>query len=137
MGENKTATLQGYGLDENEESGRLLELQLRIISNEECYQTYSNLFKTSYYFFSIKEQIKNALHDGINEGIMCSKSTCNSTIISQSENVGRSVKCDAAEGDSGAPLITIGSTDEKSGEQKNLKLVGIHSGGSPLYQQIR
>merc|ERR1711976_929838 len=42
--ENQLALLQGFGLEENDEAGRLLELPLEIISNEECYETFSHLY---------------------------------------------------------------------------------------------
>merc|ERR1712156_351452 len=62
------------------------------------------------------------------DGLLCTFSTCNLESI---ENGGENSKCDPCEGDSGAPLFTVGSIDEITGEQKNLTLVGIHSGGSP------
>merc|ERR1712156_746306 len=61
------------------------------------------------------------------DGLLCTFSTCNLESI---ENGGENSKCDPCEGDSGAPLFTVGSIDENTGEQKNLTLVGIHAGGT-------
>ena len=40
---------------------------------------------------------------------------------------------DAAEGDSGAPLYTLGKMDPKTQERTESKLVGLHSSGLSVF----
>ena len=46
---------------------------------------------------------------------------------------------DAAEGDSGAPLYTLGRMDPKTQERTESKLVGLHTSGLPafVFQSLR
>ena len=51
--------------------GTLLEIPLRVLTNEECYKDF---LKESN---QINSQVRNTLYDGITDQILCSKLTCN------------------------------------------------------------
>ena len=72
--ENSTtgiAILQGFGQQPNETIGTLLEIPLRVLTNEECYKDF---LKES---DQINSQVKKTLYDGITDQILCTKLTCN------------------------------------------------------------
>ena len=73
---NQPVLLQGFGLQPDETIGELLQIPLRIISNEECYKDFRN---EPEYFGQRKSQLQGALYDGITDQVLCSKITCNKT----------------------------------------------------------
>ena len=69
--DSQPGILQGFGQQPNETIGTLLEIPLRVLTNEDCYKDF---LKESN---QINSQVRNALYDGITDQILCSKLTCN------------------------------------------------------------
>ena len=69
--DSQPGILQGFGQQPNETIGTLLEIPLRVLTNEECYKDF---LKESN---QINSQVRNTLYDGITDQILCSKLTCN------------------------------------------------------------
>ena len=70
--------LQGYGIQPRGEVGELLELELRTITNEECYREFTApenqaTFNSGSLGFAT---IRPALYNGITDEILCTKITC-------------------------------------------------------------
>ena len=84
---NERALYQGFGVQpgNQEKTGELLQLELKVISNEDCYQNFVEEFEEFEYK---KEQIRPYVHDGITDQVMC-------TIITaiKSGNYTREDKC--------------------------------------------
>ena len=68
--------LQGFGQQPNETIGELLELPLKVITNEDCFNEFlrekDGYFKKSL----IRTPITRTLYDGITDQILCTKITC-------------------------------------------------------------
>ena len=84
--DNKEALLQGFGLvPKTKTSGDLLELPLKIVSNEECYEIFSKTFnlpknhKDHNKAQNRRTVITGESYNGLTEGEMCTISTCNKT----------------------------------------------------------
>jgi len=120
--DSQPGILQGFGTQPNETIGTLLEIPLRVLTNEECYKDF---LKES---DQINTQVKKTLYDGITDQILCSKLTCDENDFTNTSNK-KWIKCDAAAGDSGAPLYSIGTFNNETGEKTGETLIGIHSGG--------
>merc|ERR1711962_441998 len=118
---SQTAVLQGFGLQADETFGELLELQLKTITNDMCYEEFKKLSPKQKFN---KIRIQNTLFEGITNQVLCTLTMCNGT----DPNLKRRDKCDASGGDGGAPLYSLG-VEGKDGEIKGQKLIGIHSGG--------
>ena len=69
--DSQPGILQGFGQQPNETIGTLLEIPLRVLTNEECYKDF---LKES---DQINSQVKKTLYDGITDQILCTKLTCN------------------------------------------------------------
>jgi hypothetical protein len=68
--DSQPGILQGFGQQPNETIGTLLEIPLRVLSNEDCYKDF---LKESE---QINKQVRQTLYDGITDQILCSKLTC-------------------------------------------------------------
>ena len=81
--------LQGFGRQAEEDSiGELLELELKTISNEECYVDLSNQIQSGFNLLE-STQISNSLYEGVTDQILCTKFTCNL----EDNNTELSAKC--------------------------------------------
>ena len=69
--------LQGFGIQANDVPAELLELQLKTISNEECYADLSNQKNQSGFNPSDSTKVRNSLYEGVTDQILCTKFTCN------------------------------------------------------------
>ena len=76
--------LQGFGIQAYDVPAELLELQLKTISNEECYADLSNQRNPS-----DSTRIRNSLYEGVTDQILCTKFTCNL----EDSNTELSAKC--------------------------------------------
>ena len=81
---SQTAVLQGFGLQADETYGELLELQLKTISNDKCYEAFENLSRKN-----SKTQIQTTLFEGITDQVLCTLTMCNGT----DPNLKRRDKC--------------------------------------------
>ena len=82
--------LQGFGRQAEEDSiGELLELELKTISNEECYADLSNQKNQRGFNPSDSTKISNSLYEGVTDQILCTKFTCNL----EDNNTELSAKC--------------------------------------------
>ena len=92
---NQIALTQGFGLTENTkdllEERPLLETNVTIISNDECYKSFSKYFnlpegttrKESDLYKRTQNQrtsITSVTYNGLTEGEMCAISTCDDTV---------------------------------------------------------
>ena len=79
---------EGFGLDGADEAGNLLELPLKIVGNNECYDRFVNYFKDD--TTNLQKKISAALYDGISDQVLCTVSTCefNELLIGDTENQG-------------------------------------------------
>jgi len=130
---NQKVLLQGFGQQPDETIGELLQLELKTLQNEECYNRFLNVSETDKFGRKgstgkkneISTSIKQSLYDGITDQVLCTVFTCDG----KTPSLDAKAKCDAAPGDSGAPLYTLGD-NSASGEISNQYLLGIHSGGT-------
>ena len=81
--------LQGFGIQANDVPAELLELQLKTISNEECYADLSNQKNQSGFNPSDSTKISHSLYEGVTDQILCTKFTCNL----ENNNTELSAKC--------------------------------------------
>ena len=67
---------QGFGITEslNDGSGKLLETNVTIISNEECYEKLNNIIINKSDGYSQRHSIKQSLYEGVTDQILCTKS---------------------------------------------------------------
>ena len=77
---------QGFGQQPNETIGTLLEIPLRVLSNEECYEDFLRESE------QINSQVRKTLYDGITDQILCSKLTCDENDF-QNTNEKKFIKC--------------------------------------------
>ena len=72
---NERALYQGFGVQpgNQEITGELLELQLKVISNEDCYQKLDNYIKTNINAYNVRSQIKETVYDGITDQLLCTE----------------------------------------------------------------
>eukprot|EP00092_Neocalanus_flemingeri_P000634 GFUD01000676.1.p1 GENE.GFUD01000676.1~~GFUD01000676.1.p1 ORF type:complete len:571 (-),score=137.70 GFUD01000676.1:32-1744(-) len=105
----KIATVQGYGLTEFGEQGKLLETNVTVITNEDCIE-YLAYNATDNDF--VKQKIDAALPHGLNYGLICAQGTMNEEGIFSG----------SCKGDSGGPLTALNEDDRTT-------LIGIVSGG--------
>ena len=96
---NQRVVLQGYGIQPKGEAGELLELELRTITNEECYGEFiapENQVRFNSGSFGYAT-VRPALYDGITDELLCTKITCpgdNVCAIGETENcLARFAKC--------------------------------------------
>ena len=76
----RVAKVQGYGVTEDKTSGTLLETNVTVITNEECY----NQFRSNISSFPgrriVEKQLCTGLPSGLNDGFLCAQvyriSTC-------------------------------------------------------------
>ena len=66
---------QGFGKTEleNEGAGKLLEANVTIISNEDCYEKLNNIITTNINGYNSRTQIKQAIYDGITDQLLCTE----------------------------------------------------------------
>ena len=81
---NQRVQLQGFGLQANGNKGKLLELELRTLKNEECYEEwtnpgYQNVFNQN------AVRIRPNLYEGITEQILCTKIICEAVDLCKEE----------------------------------------------------
>ena len=70
--------MQGFGLTPNDEFGTLLELELRAITNEECYEEWTNPeYQSDFNQPSVGVRVRSNLYEGITEQVLCTKVVCN------------------------------------------------------------
>ena len=92
---NQNAFLQGFGQQADESAGELLELELRTLQNEECYDEFVRIAnepispRRPNRKNGIKTTIQSALYDGITDGILCTTILCDGT----NTDLARSAKC--------------------------------------------
>merc|ERR1711884_165066 len=72
----QTAVLQGFGQQADGTSGELLELKLKTLTNEECYEEFKTLSQKPAYNRVVTQ---NTLFEGITDQILCTQTTCNRT----------------------------------------------------------
>ena len=58
---------------EREGAGRLLETNVTIISNEECYEKLNNILTSNINGYNVRAQIKQATYDGITDQLLCTE----------------------------------------------------------------
>ena len=58
---------------ENEGAGKLLEANVTIISNEDCYEKLNNIITTNINGYNSRTQIKQAIYDGITDQLLCTE----------------------------------------------------------------
>ena len=76
--------MQGFGIDtKTDEAGTLLELELKIVSNDECYDKLKEALNK---VPALKTSIEQSVFDGINEGVLCTLTKCNLTAELSREN---------------------------------------------------
>ena len=89
---NQRVFSRGYGLQADETTGELLQLELETLTNEECYNRHLTVSETFLYgsrgqkltktgtneFLKneITNSIKEALYDGITDQVLCTVTTC-------------------------------------------------------------
>ena len=66
---------QGFGLTELESdgAGKLLETNVTIISNQDCYDKLNNIITTNENGYNFRPQIKNAVYEGITDQLLCTE----------------------------------------------------------------
>ena len=66
---------QGFGLTELESdgAGKLLETNVTIISNQDCYDKLDNIITTNENGYNFRPQIKNAVYEGITDQLLCTE----------------------------------------------------------------
>ena len=71
----KIALTQGFGKTELESDspGKLLETNVTIISNEECYKNLNHIIKTNIHGYNSRMQIKDHVYDGITDQLLCTE----------------------------------------------------------------
>ena len=87
---NQDVILQGFGIQPDETIGELLQVPLRILSNEECYESFVN---ESEYFArpQVKATVTSTLYDGITDQVLCSKITCNKANFTKDQRLQKCV----------------------------------------------
>ena len=87
---NQDVILQGFGIQPDETIGELLQVPLRILSNEECYESFVN---ESEYFArpQVKASVTSTLYDGITDQVLCSKITCNKADFTRDQRLKKCV----------------------------------------------
>ena len=87
---NQDVILQGFGIQPDETIGELLQVPLRILSNEECYESFVN---ESEYFArpQVKATVTSTLYDGITDQVLCSKITCNKANFTKDQKLKKCV----------------------------------------------
>jgi len=105
----RTATVQGYGKTETGSVGTLLEADLTIISNDDCWDIIKH--NVTLNELQLRGQIKAGLPNGLNNQLICGQGKLKDGVWGGS-----------CKGDSGGPLITENS-------KKLRTLTGIVSGG--------
>ena len=104
------ATVQGYGYTEKKERGKLLEVNVTVISNEDCTERLKyNASRNA----ATRKAVKAVPRGIIGRGLLCT----------QGDRFGQYVKS-SCEGDSGGPLKTLDPSNEK-----RETLIGVVSGG--------
>ena len=58
---------------------------MKILSNQDCYDRFSNLFETVEFYKTAKTTITEQIYKGIDDGLLCSLSTCNLTAINEQD----------------------------------------------------
>ena len=125
----RVAKVQGYGVTEDKTSGTLLETNVTIITNKECY----NQFRSNISSFPgrriVERQMCTALPLGLNNGFLCAQVNRISfyrfvhlfTVFSQGIMNDEGIFSGSCKGDSGGPL----TAEDIDGRQT---LIGIVSG---------
>ena len=82
--------LQGFGRQATDEKiGELLELELKTISNEECYADLTSQKNHRGFNPGNSTRVRNSLYEGVTDQILCTKLTCNL----EDNNTELSAKC--------------------------------------------
>ena len=82
--------LQGFGRQATDDKiGELLELELKTISNEECYADLTSQKNEKGFNPGNSTRVRNSLYEGITDQILCTKLTCNL----ENNNTESSAKC--------------------------------------------
>jgi len=108
----KIATIQGFGLTEDNTKGDLLETNVTIISNEECKISLNEKLEGQE---DLKSKMNKALPQGLNYGLLCAKGE-------QVPGSDPAIYKGSCRGDSGGPLTT-------KDPENRVTLAGIVSGG--------
>ena len=71
----RVSLTQGFGKTEleNEGAGKLLEANVTIISNADCYEKLNNIITTNINGYNSRTQIKQAIYDGITDQLLCTE----------------------------------------------------------------
>ena len=107
------ATVQGYGLTEKSERGKLLEVNVTVISNEDCTEQLKyNASRNA----KTRDGVSESLPKGIRgRGLFCTRG----------ERIGTTNKNKAScKGDSGGPVKTLDPSNDR-----RETLIGVVSGG--------
>ena len=102
--------MQGYGLTETGEKGKLLETNLTVISNPMCKEILNANITGN---IDNRKKLLQALPLGLEYGLLCAQG-----IYSEEKEI----FSDSCQGDSGGPLTQLDEEDRKT-------LIGIVSGG--------
>ena len=69
----KIGVNEGFGINEDDESGVLLQTNNTILSNEECYEKLSELIENDESTYTRRSTIHNTVYDGITSQILCTQ----------------------------------------------------------------
>ena len=68
---------QGFGQTPTEDHGTLLQLELRVLSSDECYEK----FNVDDIPKGLRNKIQGNLFEGITQQVLCTMTTCNGTDV--------------------------------------------------------
>ena len=79
----KIALTQGFGLTEVEFAGfgRLLETNVTIISNEDCYKNLNSIITSDYFGFNARTSIKQTVYAGITDQLLCTEGLIKEKVV--------------------------------------------------------
>ena len=75
---SQNAVTQGFGLTPDDKLGELLQLELRVLSSDECYEKFNNIPEDQQKLFnaSLRIKVTGNLHEGITDQVLCTAITC-------------------------------------------------------------
>ena len=75
---SQNAVTQGFGLTPDDNIGELLQLELRVLSSDECYEKFNNIPEDQQKLFnaSLRTKVTGNLHEGITDQVLCTAITC-------------------------------------------------------------
>ena len=75
---SQNAVTQGFGLTPDDNIGEILQLELRVLSSDECYEKFNNIpeDQQKLYNASLRTKVTGNLHEGITDQVLCTAITC-------------------------------------------------------------